>query len=97
MADLKRSLLLEEHSTDIYDKAQAAALRVLYSHLKELAKSGRFEKPKHYNVIAIQRCLESIPESIRANIVKNISRAIITTPADELMKLSEEVKSKKLF
>ena len=93
VARLKRSLFLEDGSTDIYYRAEAAALRVLYSHLKELAKSGRFEKPEHYNVIAIQRCIESTPEPIRNNVIRKITRDIITTPGDKLLLLSNKIKS----
>ena len=90
--DLERALLYEDISINIYDKAEAAALRVLYSELTALSVSGRFEKPDSYEVQSIQRCIESIPDSIRDNVIRKISLDIIKTSGSELLVLSEKVK-----
>ena len=90
--DLKRAFIYEDISADIYHKARAAGLRVIYSRLADLAKSGRFEKPDSYEPIAIQRCIGSIPESIRVPVIRKISKDIIRTSGSKLMKLAEKVK-----
>ena len=91
--DLRRAVVCEDFSADVYDKAEAAALRVLYYQLTDLAKSGRFEKPQNYKVTAIQRSIESIPEFLRKAVIRKITQDIIRTSDGELMSLSEKVKS----